>query len=143
MIEFFLSLIGPAAFKTAGEAICATPLPFLGLALILAGLTVLCCNRFHSRKEQEIEHQRSTLNDRRAVLEEREKNVALREDKVKEHQVEFERMKEELSSPIYQLYKAKVLSQEMDETTILQKAREADQEQPTPPTTQTGPLQRQ
>lgn len=109
-----------AAIEEVGTAILGNLGSFFVLACILVGLTALCCHFLYSRKEQEIEHQRNALNDLSAALDAREENVKRQEDAVREQQEEFERMKEELSSPSYRLYKAKCMSETLDDSNLFQ-----------------------
>lgn len=110
-----------AELKKIGTAILDNWGSFLVLAFILVGFTILCCHLLYSRKEKEIEHQRKALDDRSAALDVREDNVKRQEDAVRKQQDEFNRMKEELSSPSYQLYKVKCMSEALDETNLFQK----------------------
>lgn len=112
-----------AALEDVGTAILDNWGSFLVLACALVGLTIFCCHLLYSRKEKEVEHQRNALNDRSAALDVREKNIKRREDAAQELQEEFECMKQELSSPSYQLYKAKCMSEALDETNLFQKVQ--------------------
>lgn len=112
-----------AALEEVGTAILDHPGSFFVLACILVGLTFVCCRVLYSRSEKELEHQRNALEALSAALDAREKNVKRQEDAVREHEEEFKRMKEELSSPDYQLYKVRRMSKELDDSNLFQGTR--------------------